>query len=418
MENKDFDKLFARKMQGLPPASASLGGWYALQEKLAARKSRRAAWLKYALLALLLLMALSNGWMWYHLQKGSAIPAAGPEASMPAVDTLIRHIVYQYDTIVRKIYVTEYDSRPNGTYSLTGRDGEGPRLQPHARQGQLPQENRPETTNGQDVRPEGPTRNQELQAKESGERHPTLSAEGPSANEHRPPETAPYSAAEAFTENEPGNTNESELPKPQIKPARRALFSAPEFSFFLGNGLPAGNGVREGQALELGMQFSTAFAPHFRAWAEVSYQRSSLESDNPAIAELAESPYSPSEYELRHWEGSPQALGLGLGLRYVWNPIRGHWQPAFSSGFITSIPLPYTVNIEYHHNNAGPEIHWAGEAEHARLHTAWLSSLGLAYKVNNRVSAGAEGLYRLNLTPSSGLWQYQLGFRLNGTLHF
>ena len=418
MENKDFDKLFARKMQGLPPVAPSINDWYALQQRITAEKSRRERWRRYGLYALLLLLALSNICLW-RLWKQQPDPITKPATSIVVIDTLVKNVVYQNDTIVKTIYITAYSNlAPAAASWNTPKRSLLPQLEGAKRDRANSQIDGPSPMekNGAPALPEASEKDQTS----SPDKLKTHQTSDPGLVNPRDSAEAVAKGHSAVLSTKEINTDENNqaAQSPKIKPAKHPFFSAPQASFFIDNAMPAGNGVQEGKAVGLGVQLNAKVAPYIRIWSEIGYQWLQLESDNTAISNLAESPYSSAEYEIRHWEAQTKAISLGLGFRYDGNPLREHWWPTISSGVINLFTLPYPVNIEYHRLSSGGDIHWPGTIEHPNSLTAWQSSLGLGYSINNRFSLGAEGFYRLNLKPGHELWKHQGGLRLHGIVKF
>lgn len=415
MENKDFDKLFARKMQGLPPAAPSINDWYALQQRILAEKTRNERWYRYGLYALLLLLALSNACLWRLWQQRPDDPNTKPATSSVVIDTLVKNVVYQNDTIVKTIYITAYSDLAPSAASWNTRTRSLPPLETVI----LDQENSGMNPMQKDGAPALP---------EASEKKNTTHPDKVKMHEISDPGLVnPRDSAEAVSKGNPAvlpteeinvDENKQAAQSPIIKPAKHPLLSAPQASFFIGNALPAGNGIQEGKAVELGVHLNAKVAPHFRIWSEIGYQWMQLESNNATIYKLAESPYSSAEYEIRHWEAQTKAISLGLGFRYDWNPLREHWWPTISTGVINIFTLPYPANIEYHRLSSGGDIHWRGTIENPNSLTAWQSSLGLGYSINNRFTLGAESFYRLNLKPGHELWKHQGGLRLHGIIKF
>jgi hypothetical protein len=452
MNERDFDNIFRRKIEQIPTPLPDENLWQNLNTSLGNTPTPRATqWSKMALLALLLSLVASNVYFW---KKLNSLTNNSVKSEIK-YDTINKQtIVYQYDTIVKNIYIKEKttilraakssekslqrSTKNNFEKSQNANDlsnaTKGKLLQKSTNNDKIIVENGSEiiTENSKEIQKEKEvpksteekktTQNTNDFVKESVVQIENTVEKVDSLSQNKETQTIQKdsSAVATFTAVKENKKNvEDFIPVPSnIEPVKKSIFSRIELGLQAKTGFLLGSNHNEtGDYSSLGFSLATRLASHYRLFAEVDFEKVSLDRrDSSSNFGVKKPIISNKDERFHHWEIRQQPVvqyHIGVTRFFSWKKL----EPSVGVAVGAMSVLPFEVRYQTEHeNNKERKDYLAGKNSNSQTFLSDIKAqLGLRYQLKKGFSVALNADYQYFINQKSN-WQHQLG--VGAGLHY
>lgn len=419
--DKNWQKV-VKKMAENPPSKPTAGGVIVLPNTDNGQKSSLVPWL----LSGLLLLLVSNGWLFWRLLEANNSPKTVNSGStvvpqtIRLYDTIIEtKVIYKIDTIYKKIIVSEsYLIQNNNSFGSNTKDNGGIRpsippspkfrdagtvfspnsdiKQPQSNTQMFPATNTttigaPNTTTGQttDEQTDNKTAISHIQQDGAQQNKDTI-------EQNHLPITGAFAQSHTNTDSLKDNSHKVVLPKtdsvkfaavpydslelkPQqglveniiIKPSRKKLVIN-HYGIGLQGGtsweLPKLNGVENGYWL--GLTNEIAFNKHLRLSVSADYMSFHYKAlTRSTLHAIPNNPPMTENYDLKYIESTTPSVLMGLNVSYFLKP-KSKINPFVTVQYSHRWVVPHTVEFEFTNRLTGDEKSF--KVEHYKHQDNWL----------------------------------------------
>jgi hypothetical protein len=422
MDDKDFDKIFQRKLNDVPGIPASEANWMALSGRLDAHDGRRKRGLVPFLWLLVGLLSALHLWSGYQVYRFGHTQAERTSNTLTKRDTVIQTtVIYRYDTIYIQGAVSRFSTTPpNTVYSSFGRTTAAPganlSAHPHDKDSGVRQTTVMATAPVITPDSTSTTARQALIAAE------TFAQPSAVANVQNNTSLAPISASGAANEPlanalssrvaETDSTREYEpVPVAPLSPAkrlRRTLFKRPQLGINVGRGTPVIPEMESGALWQTGLTGNVEVLPGLRLEAGVQYQQSRMKSEvATAINHLVTVPNPGSDYTLEYWETYRlPMLTYSAQLRYQ----LGTWwrlMPYAGVGARVKTVLPFELEYEFEDGINQLELNEPGAERATTSWQGFTHLLGMEREMGKNYNFALEGIWLKNWGQPADIFSEQ-----------
>ena len=395
MDDKNFDKIFQRKLDDLPGMPASEANWTALSGRLDAHEGRRKKWLVPFLLFLIGLLSGFPIWSGFQMYQSGQFNARSTEQLTIKRDTIIQTTtIYRYDTVYIRNTPTYSTFSLRNTISGTGTA---------VSQNATVYSDKTTTSspvNGIDVA----QHTKSLPFDKTSTSSPTNSenvTQNPTT--HSDQTTNNANAAENTTE------NSEKIPEPvpgadslqritvKVKRASRIFLQRPQLGLSLGRSTPVLAGLESGAIFQTGLVGNIEVMRGLRLEAGVQYQQAKMKSEETsALENLVTIPNPGSNYSLEYWETYKlPILTHSAHLRYQ----IGSWfqfSPYIGIGGRVKTVLPFEIEYEFEDDINQLELNEPGATRATTSWQGFTHTVGIERNAAKNYTLALEGIWLKN----------------------
>ncbi len=453
MNERDFDNIFRRKIEQIPTPLPDENLWQNLNTSLGSMPTPKTTqWSKIALAALLLSLLMSNIYFWKKLDNLTKNATANSTVKFDTINK--QTIVYQYDTIVKNIYIKEKTTvyktskspqentlsseKNNFTKTISANnklsntsektptrtanndknivEKEGEKIAENTKK--IIQPNHTEENNTAKAKDEM-TSKDIAPTEKSIENIDTLS-------QNKETQTIlKDSLSEIRSTNNPITTKENKpktedfTPTPStIEPVKKSIFSRIELGLQGKGGFLLGEGQDEnGGCSSFGLSIATQFASHYRLFADVDFTKVSLiRGDTLSDFGITKPTIPNKEEHFHHWEIRQQPVvqyHIGVSRIFSWKKL----EPSIGIALGAMSVLPFEVRYQTEHDkNKEKKDYFAGINSNSQTFLSDIKTqLGVRYQLKKGFSIALNADYQYFINQKSN-WQHQLG--VGAGLHY
>ena len=426
MEDKDFDKIFARKFGQATGEPYKEAGWSDLSGRMDAHERRRKRTIIPVIWPLFGLLATSNVFWWHQWQqaKKQSAGVAQQEIRIPS-DTLVRKTViydtvYQYVTIIKQ-HIQE-DNAAMSAAVFSGKNTP----QTIAFENQKPV-NEPvlDETSGNNTKSSISATAANLSDQKNGTDKTAVPEAGHSISYRVPvqdtfgqtlatiPESGKQAAADTVFE-------QLLHTPPDIKKVHTPLlmFARPRLGVQAGWSNPMLTHKRSGTLFGAGLGADVAVARNIRLGADAQYWSGRLKADETDELTAVDIPDPGSDYKLRYWETYKlPVVSYALHLKYYF-PSKSAWVPWVGIGTQWATVLPFEIEFDYENQTSHYEVFLPGQTR-AITHWQGLAAMaGVEKQWNTHFSFGADAFLLQHTGKNPGILGRQFGLKTRVYYHF
>lgn len=422
MDDKNFDKIFQRKLNDLPGIPASEANWTALSGRLDAHEGRRKKWLVPFLLFLIGLLSGFPIWSGFQMYQSGQFNARSTEQLTIKRDTIIQTTtIYRYDTVyIRNTptystfslrntisgtgtavsqNTTVYSDKTTTSLPNTGMDvAQNTKALPSDKTSTSSPTNSEKvtqipTTNSDKTTTSTPTNGADV-AQNSTTNSDKTSTSTPTTNANAAENTTENS--EKIPEPVPGADSLQRITV-KVKRAPRIFLQRPQLGLSFGRSTPVLAGLESGAILQTGLVGNIEVMRGLRLEAGVQYQQAKMKSEETsALENLVTIPNPGSNYSLDYWETYKlPMLTYSAHLRYQ----IGSWfqfSPYIGIGGRVKTVLPFEIEYEFEDDINQLELNEPGATRATTSWQGFTHTVGIERNTAKNYTLALEGIWLKN----------------------